>query len=394
MYKGQMKENSQIRVLHAITRLDRGGSSENTLLSAIGLAKRGYKVDVLFGRTEDAHVELLKEARELGVEFIEEEDLVRDIHPVKDITAYNQIVRFLGDNRYDIVHAHSSKAGLICRFAASRAGIRAVVYTPHGHVFYGYFGQPLTSFIILAEKAAARVTDRIIGLTPAECEEWIERGVGRREQYVAIPSGLDFRMMEDRAFTDRDLKEELGIPREHKLIGSIGRFVGVKGYEFFIEAASMLIRERPDAHFVLAGDGPLHIKFKELIDKRGLEGRFHLIGWQEHTASVLKALDVFILPSLNEGMGRVLVMAMYYGKPVIATRVGGVPSIVSDETGLLINPRSPEAIRTAVSDLLDDPERASEMAERGRERVLSGYSAEKMVNDLDALYKELLEKSD
>ncbi|MDP8299353.1 MAG: glycosyltransferase, partial [Candidatus Tantalella remota] len=320
---------NKIKILHAITRLDKGGSAENTLISAIGLAEKGYDVTLLFGKTEDANVELLKRAREAGVEFVEEEDLVRNIRPVKDLAALFDIRRFIKDNKFDIVHAHSSKAGIICRVAAWLAGVKNIVYTPHGHVFYGYFGKALTSMIIFAERAAALFTERIIGLTPCECEEWLTFGVGKREQYLAIPSGLEFGKMESDLFEGRDLRKELGIPSGKKLVGSVGRFVPIKGYEYFIEAAAALIKNGKDLYFALAGDGPLAGKYEEMISSLGIEERFHIVGWQENTGAFMRSLDLFVLSSLNEGMGRVLVMAMYYGKPVIATRVGGVPSVVA-----------------------------------------------------------------
>lgn len=380
----------KIKVLHAITRLDRGGSSENTLLSAIGLAEKGYEVDVLFGQTEDADIRLLKKARESGVNFIEEEDLVRNIRPFKDFAAFMGILHFMRDNDYDIVHAHSSKAGFICRVAARMAGVGKVVYTPHGHVFYGYFGKVLTRLILFVEALLARITDRIIGLTEAECDEWLSFGVGRKDKYVAIPSGVDFEMIESEVVEGRDLKEEMGIPLEEKLVGSVGRFVGIKGYEYFIEAAAELLKKRKDLHFALAGDGPLAGKYREMISSLGLEGRFHLVGWQESMGGFIRALDYFVLPSLNEGMGRVLVMAMYYRKPVIATRVGGVPSLVSEGAGVLIDPASSGAIAGAVEDLLADPEKTLEMAAKGHATALWSYSSDKMIDDLDSLYKELL----
>jgi hypothetical protein len=116
-----------MKILHAITRLDRGGSSENTLLSAIGLAKKGYEVDLLFGQTQSPSVSLLEKARKAGVNFIEEDDLVRNIHPLRDVVAFVDIFRFIRDGKYDIVHAHSSKAGLICRLAARLAGVKTVI---------------------------------------------------------------------------------------------------------------------------------------------------------------------------------------------------------------------------------------------------------------------------
>ncbi|MGD2279430.1 MAG: glycosyltransferase, partial [Candidatus Omnitrophota bacterium] len=227
----------KIKVLHAITRLDRGGSSENTLLSAAGLARRGYDVDVLFGQTEEPSLHLLEEAERFGVNFIEEEDLIRNIHPFQDLVAFWEIYHFLKDKKYDIVHTHSSKAGFICRFAAKLAGVKKIIYTPHGHVFYGYFGKISTRIIIFAESLAARITDKIVGLTPAECDEWLRFGIGKKEQYVSIPSGVDFDMLKRKQLDERDLKEEMSIPPDKTLVGSIGRFVKVKGYEYFIEAA-------------------------------------------------------------------------------------------------------------------------------------------------------------
>ena len=180
------------KILHAITRLDKGGSSENTLLSAMGLVRKGYDVDVLFGYTEDANEQLMLKAKRTGVHFVQEPSLVRDIHLVKDSIAFFNVLNIISRGRYDLVHAHSHKAGFICRIAAKFAGVKKVVYTPHGHVFYGYFGSLLTKMIIFAERFAAHFTDMIIGLTDAECEEWLDLKIGRKEQYVSIVSGVDF----------------------------------------------------------------------------------------------------------------------------------------------------------------------------------------------------------
>ncbi|MFC1570496.1 glycosyltransferase family 4 protein [Candidatus Omnitrophota bacterium] len=380
----------RIKILHAITRLDRGGSSENTLLSAIGLVEKGYEVTILFGETAEADVPLLKKAEEVGVDFILEEDLVRNIHPVQDMAAFFDILRFLKRNKFDIVHAHSSKAGFICRIAAKLAGIKKIVYTPHGHVFYGYFGRGLTRLILFVEAMTAHITDKIIGLTPAECEEWLSFGVGRKEQYTSIPSGVDFDLVYGHDPDERDLREELGIPKDKPLVGSVGRFVDIKGYEYFIMAAAELAKKRSDVCFILAGDGPLRERYNDMIRAENLQDRFHIIGWQKDIGVLIKALDIFILPSLNEGMGRVLVEAMALGKPVIATKVGGVPSIVSGGAGVAVEPHSSEALSDAIEKALDNPEETREMIEKGREKVLAGYSASEMVDRLDKLYKELL----
>ncbi|MGB2662313.1 MAG: glycosyltransferase family 4 protein [Candidatus Omnitrophota bacterium] len=382
-----------MKVLHAITRLDRGGSSENTLLSAIGLAEKGYEVDLLFGQTQSPSIPLLEKARKAGVNFIEEDDLVRDIHPLRDLVAFIDIFRFIHNGKYDIVHAHSSKAGLICRLAARLAGVKTIIYTPHGHVFYGYFNKMFNRIIIFVESIVSHVTDKIVGLTPAECDEWIGFGIGKKEKYTAIPSGVDFDLMVDEISGERDIREELGIPPGKTIVGSVGRFVGVKGYEYLIKAAIEEIKKRNDIYFVLAGDGPLYQEYKEMISSEGAGERFHIIGWQENTGAVIKALDIFVLSSLNEGMGRVLAEAMFLEKPVIATRVGGVPSVVAGNAGLLVEPASSSAIERAIDVFMEDPAKARAMARKGREKALAEYSAEKMVHDLDMLYKKLTKET-
>jgi len=365
----------------------------NTLLSAIGLAEKGYEVDLLSGRTMEPDNDLIERAGSSGVRFIYEERLVRDIHPVKDITAFFRVLGFLRRNRYDIVHAHSSKAGLICRMAAKCAGVKNTVYTPHGHVFYGYFGRELSRMVVFAEALLAHITDRTIGLTPAECDEWLRFGIGKKDMYEAIPSGIEFDRLELEAEKGKDWRKELGIPREAPFIGSTGRFAEVKGYKYFIRAAAEQVKKHPDTHFLLAGDGPLRGEFEKIIKTSGIEKNFHIIDWQENAGSVIKAFDVFVLSSLNEGMGRALIEAMFLCKPVIATRVGGVPSVVSKDTGALVEPASSQALAAAMDRLLSDRGKLEEMGRKARERALAGYSAGEMVNRLDKLYRELLENN-
>lgn len=378
-----------MKILHIITRLDKGGSSTNTLLSAIGLAEKGNSVSLLYGDTKNHDEDLLKRALLSGVAIFPESSLVRDIHPVSDLKAFFRIKKFIKGAGYDVVHAHSSKAGLIGRMAARLSGVKAVVYTPHGHVFYAYFSKGLTLLIKLMERLGALFSDRIIGLTQAECEEWISQRVGRREQYLHIPSGIEFDKLEVKE-DNTALRKSLNVPQSAKLIGSMGRFVGVKGFEYFIDAAVMQIKKRDDVVFALAGDGKMKELYREKLDKANVLDRFHILPWQETSAEFLNDLDIFVLSSLNEGMGRVLIEAMYLGKPVVATKVGGVPSVLANECGLLVEPGDAGAISGAIDLLMSDPALASEMVQKARYRVLSDYSAQIMVDKLEELYKEIL----
>ncbi|MFH1878116.1 MAG: glycosyltransferase [Candidatus Omnitrophota bacterium] len=382
-----MAHTRKIKVLHAITRLDRGGSSENTLLSVIGLSGKDYEVDLMAGRTENVNERLIKLAENSGVRIIFEEDLIRDIHPLRDLIAFLKIFAFIRKNKYDIIHAHSHKAGLLFRAAGRLAGVKALVYTPHGHVFYAYFGKIVTGMVILAEKLAALFTDSIIGLTDSECAEWLRFGIGRKEQYTSIPSGLDFAMLEEQALRGENFRTGLGIPDDSVLIGSIGRFTEIKGYDYFIDAAISQIRKRDNVYFLLAGEGALKKRYEEKIISAGAEKRFFVKGWQKNAGPVLKSLDVFVLSSLNEGMGRVIIEAMFFKKPVIATCVGGVPSVMSGNVGILIKPGSAEAVFEAIDKLLDNRESAVRMGQAGYEKARKEYSSDLMVDRLDKLYR-------
>jgi glycosyltransferase involved in cell wall biosynthesis len=378
------------KILHAITRLDKGGSSSNTLLSAVGLVGKGYKVDLLYGKTNNPDEALLDKARSAGVNFIEEKTLLRDIHPVRDIQALLRVFRLLKKGKYDILHAHTSKAGLICRLAGKMAGIKHLVYTPHGHVFYGYFNNWKTRAVIFIEAMLAHLTDRIIGLTPAECEQWRGFGVGKDYQYVFVPSGIDFSYFERPRTGGNGIRNQLDIPTGKKIIGSAGRFVKVKGYEFFIAAAVSVLDKRDDAVFILAGSGEQEKKYKKMIKSSGHTDKFFIIPWQDNPVDLIRAMDIFVLPSINEGMGRVLAEAMYLEKAVIATNVGGVPGLVSKNEGILVPSGSASFLADAMEKLLDAPAMAMEFGKKAKNRVLEQYSCDTMIDKLDMIYSEFL----
>jgi glycosyltransferase involved in cell wall biosynthesis len=376
-----------MKVLHAITRLDKGGSSTNTLLSAIGLRGKGHSVDILSGPSGETDTKLIEQARLQGVRFFEERTLVRDIHPCRDIQAVFMIAGFLKKEKYDILHTHSSKAGALGRVAARMAGSRNVIYTPHGHVFYGYFNERFTHMITAAEKLLAWITDSIICLTDSEKAEWLERGIGSPVKYEVIPSGIDLGSVERRAAAAPDLKKIYGIETSDTVFGAAGRFVKIKGFEYFIRAGLEMLRRKDNVSFILAGGGEESEKYSKMVAAAGLGQRFHIVPWQEDPVALLRMLDVFVLPSLNEGMGRILAEAMYLEKPVIASRVGGVPGIVDKECGILVEPSSEKALLEAMLWMMSEPGARSVLGERARQKISKRFSKEIMVRELDKLYR-------
>jgi glycosyltransferase involved in cell wall biosynthesis len=371
-----------IRILHIITRLDVGGSTENTLLSATRLAAEDFRNSLAFGPTANPPSSLGDSLSQSRVDPYPLPHLVRSIHPLADLRALSEIRAAIRKARPDIVHTHTSKAGFLGRLAARWERVPRIVHTPHGHVFHGYFSPTITRGIILLERLAARWTDRIVTLTDAEADQHLALGIGRREQFVTIPSGVDLESV-------LAARPEQIVP-QGRIIGTVGRLAAVKGHEYLIRALPNILKQHPDSAVVLVGDGEERQALQRLSKSLGVSRAVHFTGHREDVGSLIGGMDVFVLPSLNEGMGRVLVMAMALGKPIVASRTGGVPELLGNgAAGILVPPGNPDAIAEAVSDLLANPERAKPLAEAGRRRAPL-YSTRVMIESLEKLYREVM----
>jgi glycosyltransferase involved in cell wall biosynthesis len=187
-------------------------------------------------------------------------------------------------------------------------------------------------------------------------------------------------------------RKQLGLSPDWPVVGSVGRFEPVKGYDTLLEAAALLRTRQPKVQFLLAGEGKEESRLKRLAKELRVEDRVFFLGWQQEIPEILSALDLFVLPSRNEGMGRALVQAMAMGKPIVATRVGGVPEVLGEgEAGLLVPPDDPVQLSQAIEQLLTDRELARKLGEGGKRRA-PAYSAERMVAEIESLYETLLLK--
>ncbi|MFN3476312.1 MAG: glycosyltransferase family 4 protein [Candidatus Methylomirabilales bacterium] len=382
-----------MRILHVITRLDRGGSAENTLLTVAGLPPF-FRQSLVFGKTM-AFPKLYFELHG-KVEMVEVPELVRNPSPLKDVLALFQIYRLIRQGRFDLVHTHTSKAGILGRVAARLAGVPRLVHTPHGHIFTGYTGRVLTSFFILLERWAAGFTDRIIGLTDQEIQDHLERKIGRPEQFVRIPSGIEVERFEGahvgagfKPAPTSAVKVSLGLPPEAFLIGSVGRLEPIKGPRYLLEAFQALAPRFPHLSLAFVGEGELLPELRSYAKSEGLADRVLFLGWRDDVPVLLHAFDLFVLPSLNEGMGRALVEAMATGLPIVATRACGIPEVVG-EAGLLVEAGNARALADGIEQLLLDPALRSRLGVMARERARA-YSVEMMLLKIEALYRELLE---
>ncbi len=329
----------------------------------------------------------LQELRQAGVVLFETPCLVRDVQPLRDARATLILWRFFRRERPDIVHTHTSKAGAVGRVAAWLARIPIVIHTPHGHIFYGYYGWVMSGIIRAVEWTLARVTDRIVTLTDRGAQEHVQYRIASPEKFVTIPSGIalsEFRSVRVDPVVKR---KEMGVPDKGPVIGTVGRLVPIKGHAWLLKAAPRVLAEFPNATFVFIGEGPLWGPLQKLAAELGITGHVMFLGARQDVSECLAVFDLFGFPSLNEGMGRALIEAMAMGLPTVATRVGGIPDVVEDgKTGTLVPPQDDAALADALLKLLRDPARGQVYGQAARRSVNKRFDVESMVRAIDRLY--------
>jgi glycosyltransferase involved in cell wall biosynthesis len=380
-----------IHVLHAITRLTLGGSSENTVASCVALARAGYRCTLAtsFGESEAAS---LDDARRRGCRIVDVSSLGRELAPLADLASLHQLVRLMGGERPAIVHTHTSKAGFVGRLAARIARVPGVIHQPHGHIFYGYYGAGRTALFVGLERLAAKWTDRIITLTERGTEEHLARGIGRRAQYVSVPSGVPTERLRASAPPRAEARRHLGLDQSAFVIMGLGRLIPIKGFDLAVRALPRISGAIPTARLLLVGDGPERPALEALAASLRVADRLRMTGETTDVASHLAAADAVVVPSRNEGMGRVLVEAMALGRPVVATAVGGIPAVIADAgCGRLIAPDNPEALADALVELGRDAGLRRKLGEAGRQRAEAFSTAvadEKLVSLYATLARE------
>lgn len=383
-------------VAHIITRLDRGGSTDTTLLSALGMDPARYRVSLIAGLTQKPPkmMRRLMDRSDIDVHFVP--TLLRAMRPLADLRAFWEIYRICRRDKFDLVHTNSSKAGILGRWAAWLAGCRRLVHTPHGHVFTGYYGPALSRVFVFTERLTAKITDTIITLTAKGIEDHLAWRVAPREKFVAVPSGIELEHFSPGHDGERlAARSALGLPRDGLIVGSVGRLDKVKGYDQLIEASVVVLQNRPDAWFAVAGDGEERKALAEQACRLGVAHRWRFLGWQENLNQVYRAFDLSVLPSRNEGMGRTAVEAMACGLPVVATAVGGLPSVIENGVnGLLVPPESPLALADSILRLLEDEDARREMGAAGPTRARKLFSKEIMLEGIERIYNRLLTPPD
>lgn len=382
------------KVVHMITRLILGGAQENTLLTVEGLMRRPeYDVTLITGPAIGPEGELVARAMRNGVKLIVVPEMRRELHPQRDWWTFWKLLALIRRTRPHIVHTHSSKAGILGRLAARIASVPVVVHTIHGPSFHRYLPWAENQTYVLLERLAARWTTKVVSVADAMTAQFLAAGVGRRELYETIYSGMEVGAFLKPRVPREEVRRQLGIEPDEIVVGKVGRLFELKGHEYVILAAPRVLGKFPRVRFLFVGDGILRDELRALARDMGVEDKIIFAGLvdPERIPEMIHAMDVVVHASLREGLARVLPQAFLCGKPVISYDVDGAKEVVLDgKTGYLVPPESVDELAEAMIRMLSNPVRAREMAQAGKALVIERFDANTMVAQIDALYRRLL----
>jgi glycosyltransferase involved in cell wall biosynthesis len=372
-----------------------GGPALHVAYLAAGLKERGYNTTLVAGSLARGEDSMAFVAHDLGVEVVRIDELGREISPLRDLLATIRLARLIRRERPQILHTHTAKAGTVGRVAALLAGSRRppiIVHTFHGHVLRGYFGRFRSFFFRALERWLAASTTALVAVSPQVRDDLVALHVAPRERFVVIRLGIE---LEERVRAEHDGRLEsrryLGIPGDRFAVGWIGRMTAVKRTDDVLLAFKQLRDSGVDACLCMVGDGPDREYLERRAHELGVVRDTLFLGYQEEVAPFYAAFDALVLPSGNEGTPVSAIEALAAGRPVVATRVGGVPDVVRDgEDGFLVEAGATDELADRLARLARDPGLRERMGEQGRARVLPRYAVDRLVDDVDRLYRALL----
>ena len=379
-------------VVHIITKLELGGAQQNTLFTVAHLNRDAYN-PVLISGSEGILVNQAKQLTDVNVHLLP--DLVREIRPLKDVGAFIKMRRILkqvqkGVNGAQvIVHTHSSKAGILGRWAARLAGVRLIVHSVHGFSFNDFQPSLVRAFYVFLERITARITTAFVTVSESDRKAGIGKRIFKRDDVTLIRSGIDIKRFCHPPGDRFSLRETLGVDCDVPLIAMVACFKPQKAPLDFVRVAKVVLDERSDARFCLVGDGLLRPQIETLIDEMKISDKVVLLGWRRDIPEIMHSIDLLLLTSLWEGLPRVLPQAMASGIPVVATNVNGSPEAVKNGlNGYLLPPGDVVGMAEKIIYLLNNPGEARAMGQKGRELV-EEFDIWKMVKQQELLYANL-----
>ncbi len=381
-----------MRVTHIITRLIVGGAQENTVSSVLGLQQKpGLEVDLITGPTTGSEGSLESAFSHHPGTLRLTPHLVRAVHPLRDWLALRDLTALLRERRPDIVHTHSSKAGILGRLAAQRAGVPILVHTIHGPSFGTFQGAAANLLFTAAERHAARCTTHFVSVADAMTRQFLEAGIGRPEQFTRVFSGFPLEPFLA-ARNEPALRARFGLEPEDFVVGKIARLFRLKGHDDLIDVAPALIRQCPRLKFLLVGGGPWHGRLQAHVRSLNLQRHFVFTGLipPSEVPACVGIMDALVHLSRREGLPRALPQALAAARPVVAFDCDGAGEVCIDgKTGFLVPASDRKRLCDALLSLATNPALREQLGRQGQAFVKERFPVQRMVDDLHDLYVKL-----
>lgn len=382
-----------ITVAHVITRMIVGGAQENTLFSVLGLAARpDYRVLLLTGPETGSEGNLL-EGQQGDLDLVEVPNLVRSIHPIADARAVVELYRAFKRIRPDVVHTHSSKAGVLGRVAARAARVPVVVHTLHSLVYHDYQPAAVNFSYRMIKKTLSPLTDHYVSVSDNIRQRAIKARIGRSDLHSTIRSGFLTDSFVAQLVDQGQARDRFDLPKDRVVIGVVARLFPLKGHAEILAAARLLVEREPDVLFAFVGSGPLLEELQRTVREAGLQDNVRFVGRvrPEEIPVAFSSFDVLAHASLREGLARVIPQAVLAGLPVVCYDLDGSSEVVTDGVnGFLVPVHDDAGFADRLQKLVSDTSLREQMGGKGRDRIQIEFSADEMVRRLDLLYRQLL----
>jgi len=379
-----------MKIVHVITRLIIGGAQENTVLTCRGLAEAGHDVTLIAGAETGPEGSLWNQAEASGANLVKVRSMRRAVRPVDDWRAVGEIERIFRAQKPDIVHTHSSKAGIIGREAAHRAGVSGIVHTIHGMSFNRTQPWATRALYRFLERRAGRFTRAFVSVADAMTAQAVAAGLGPRERFTTIRSGMETDGFAPNEQARRRVRAAWGVENENIVVGTIARLFDNKGYDEIMAAMPEAMRRAPHVRFVWVGNGARRRQYEQRLETMGLRDRVHFVGLisPNEVGAAVNGFDIVLHASRWEGLPRALVQGLLSEVPAISFDNDGAPEVViPNETGVLVPFGDTAKLADAIVRLAGDAALRKSLGAGGRERCLREFDWRRMVRELDSLYR-------
>lgn len=394
MKKENIGFKKTFKLAHIIARMGTGGAEENTRYTIQGLNKDKYEIDLIVGDEFGNQYEKIFQENKIRV--IKIPGFIGNLHPLYDIRLFVQLINIFNKNKYDIIHTHGTKAGIIGRIAARIAGVPIIIHGLHGNALDAFSSKLLNKIFLYSERIAGTFTDAHISVSSILSQNYIKQKIGKSEKYFTVRSGMDltsFSVDKDSVFMDK--RRELGINNDDFVVLNISRLEPLKGHPLLLRAFKLLENNTKNSRLTLliVGEGKEKDRIYEEINELGLANNVILKGYRNDIPEILAISNILVHTSYREGLPRVMVQAATAGIPIVAFNVDGIPEIITDGfNGYLIEPGNVEQLADRMNIYLNNPELLQVHGNNGKKIVKNRWTIEGMVEETEKIYQKLIEE--